>query len=184
MLYITVPAAKEAWDPINEIFIQTREQKLSLEHSLISISKWETKWHIPFLSKDKKKTTEQIIDYIRCMTITQNVPDEVFYVLSQDNLSDINKYIDNPSTATWFANTSNKVGRVNREEITSELVYYWMVTYQIPFECEKWHFNRLFTLIQICYLKNQPEKKMNKRDIMARNSALNAKRRQQYKSRR
>ena len=173
MLEITIPAT-ELWDEINEEFITTKEQTLRLEHSLVSLSKWESKWCKPFLSKTNK-TDEEMLDYVRCMTLTQNVPYEVYRCLTDDNIHKIYEYIDAPMTATWF-NDDNTKG-TSREQTTSELIYYWMIALNIPFECQKWHLNRLLTLIRVCNIKNQPPKKMSKRDIMSRNAALNAARR-------
>ena len=173
MLEITIPAT-ELWDEINEEFIATKEQTLRLEHSLVSLSKWESKWCKPFLSKTNK-TDEEMLDYVRCMTLTQNVPDEVYRCLTDDNIRKIYEYIDAPMTATWFNDDKTKV--TSREQTTSELIYYWMIALNIPFECQKWHLNRLLTLIRVCNIKNQPPKKMSKRDIMSRNAALNAARR-------
>ena len=175
MLEITIPAT-ELWDERNEEFITAKEQTLRLEHSLVSLSKWESKWCKPFLSKTNK-SDEEIIDYIRCMTLTQNVPDEVYRCLTDDNIRKINEYIDAPMTATWFH--EDKTKGTSREQTTSELIYYWMIALNIPFECQKWHLNRLLTLIRVCNIKNQPPKKMSKRDIMSRNAALNAARRKQ-----
>ena len=173
MLEITIPAT-ELWDEINEEFITTKEQTLRLEHSLVSLSKWESKWCKPFLSKTNK-TDEEMLDYVRCMTLTQNVPDEVYRCLTDDNIRKIYEYIDAPMTATWF--NDDKAKGTSREQTTSELIYYWMIALNIPFECQKWHLNRLLTLIRVCNIKNQPPKKMSKRDIMSRNAALNAARR-------
>ena len=174
MLEITIPAT-ELWDEINEEFITTKEQTLRLEHSLVSLSKWESKWCKPFLSKTNK-TDEEMLDYVRCMTLTQNVPDEVYRCLTDDNIRKIYEYIDAPMTATWFNDDKTK-GTSRGEQTTSELIYYWMIALNIPFECQKWHLNRLLTLIRVCNIKNQPPKKMSKRDIMSRNAALNAARR-------
>lgn len=178
MLHITIPAI-EQWDEINEQFINTKEQKLSLEHSLVSLSKWESKWCKPFFSK-QEKTQEQKIDYVRCMTITQNVDPEIYKYLSKDNLKQINDYIDAPMTATWFSEDKNKKG--NNKQITSEIIYYWMIAFNIPFECQKWHLNKLMTLIRVCDIKNQPPKKRSQKEIMSRNAALNAARRKQLNS--
>lgn len=172
MLKITIPA-RETFNEITQEFVTIKEQHLQLEHSLVSISKWESKWRKPFLS-DKNKSNEEIIDYIRCMNITQNVDPNVFLFLTNSNLKEINDYIDSPMTATWF-NESNK--KTNREIITSEIIYYWMISLNIPFECQKWHLNRLLTLIKVCSEKNAPSKKMSKREIMTRNKALNEARR-------
>ena len=178
MLEIVIPET-EQWDEVKQEFISTKEQTLKLEHSLVSLSKWESKWCQPFLSK-KEKTVEQTIDYIKCMTLTQNVDPNVYNLLTKDNILKINEYISAPMTATTF-HQENKGGG-NGELITSELIYYWMVSLNIPFECQKWHLNRLFTLIKVCSIKNQPPKKMSKKDIMSRNAALNAARRKQLNS--
>ena len=175
MLKITIPAM-EYYDEINNEFIEFKEQVLQLEHSLVSISKWEAKWHKPFLD-GKDKTPEQIIDYVRCMTITQNVNLEVYTRLTEGNLKDINDYIENSMTATTFSDINQTP---NREIITSEIIYYWMVAFNIPFECQKWHLNRLLTLIKVCNVKNNPPKKMSRNEILQRNKALNEARRKKY----
>lgn len=174
MLIITVPSV-EMFDDKTNRFYKTKSQDLRLEHSLVSISKWEAKWQKPFLSKDDK-TIEETLDYIRCMTLTQNVPPDVYTRLTESNIEEISKYINASMTATTFTNKNMKP---NREIITSEVIYYYMIAYNIPFECQKWHLNRLVTLINICNIKNQPAKSMSKRDIMARNKALNAQRKAQ-----
>ena len=145
MLTITIPATEE-FDEVKGEFVYTKEQTLQLEHSLISISKWESKWCKPFLAKGDK-TFEETIDYIKCMTLNKNVDDEVYRCLTSDNVAAINEYIGAPMTATTFS--GNEHGKKNGEQITSELVYYWMVALNIPFECEKWHINRLLTLIRV-----------------------------------
>ena len=179
MLQITIPAV-EQWDEINQEFISTKEQTMILEHSLVSLSKWESKWCKPFLSKDAR-TFEETIDYVRCMTITQNVDQNIYNFLTNKNIEDINNYIAAPMTATWFSKNSRKSN--SSEQITSELIYYWMISLNIPFECQKWHLNRLLTLIEVCNVKNQPPKKMGRKEIMSRNAALNAARRKQLNSR-
>lgn len=175
MLEITIPET-EQWDELKQEFVYTKAQTLQLEHSLVSLSKWESKWCKPFLSKEDK-TFEETIDYIRCMTLNRHVPDEVYGFLTRSNIKQINEYISAPMTATWF--NKDVTGRGGREQITSELIYYWMIALNIPFECQKWHLNRLLTLIRVCNLKNQPSKKMSRREIMSRNAALNAARRKQ-----
>ena len=174
MLQIRIPEF-EGWDDKNEVFVNKKAQNLTLEHSLVSISKWEAKYHKPFLSRDDK-TEEETLDYVRFMTLTQNVDPEVYYRLTPDLINRIKDYIDDPMTATTI---NDKSKGSNREIITSELVYYWMVSFNIPFECQKWHFNRLITLIRVCSIKNQPQKKMSKSEILSRNAALNAARRKQ-----
>ena len=179
MLQIKVPAV-DGWDERIEEFVSLPETTLVLEHSLISISKWESKWHKPFLGKDDK-TPEQINDYIKCMTITSNVKPEVYDHLSKANIDDVMNYINDPMTATTIKDHGGK--KFSREIVTSELIYYWMVALEIPFECQKWHINRLMTLIQICNIKNQPDKKMGRKSTMQQNAALNAARRQKAHSR-
>lgn len=176
MLRITIPAT-ELWDEQNNEFIQCKEQTLQLEHSLVSLSKWESKWNKPFLTK-AEKTSEETLDYVRCMTVTQNVKADVYDRLTRQNIIEINEYIDAPMTATTFSN--EKKGGLHGEQITSELIYYWMVALQIPFECQKWHLNRLITLIKICNIKNSPNKKQSRRDRLSHNAALNAARRKKY----
>jgi hypothetical protein len=177
MLIITIPATELFNDDTQE-FIQTKEQTLQLEHSLVSLSKWESKWCKPFLSKEKK-TVAETLDYIKCMTITQNVDPNVYNRLSNENITTINNYIDAPMTATTFSNTNTSK---SREIITSELIYYWMISLNIPMECQKWHLNRLLTLIRVCNVKNTPPKKMSGKEIMSRNAALNAARRKKLNS--
>jgi hypothetical protein len=175
MLRLTIPAT-EQWDEKNNQFITTREQTLLLEHSLISLSKWESKWCKPFLTKEEK-TFEETMDYVRCMCI-HDVDPEVLRYLTTENVSQINKYIEAPMTATTFSKDVNN--KPSREQVTAELVYYWMIALNIPFECENWHLNRLLTLIKVCNIKNAPPKKMSKSEISRRNAALNAARRKQY----
>lgn len=177
MLKITIPG-REMFNEKTQEFFNTKEYTLQLEHSLVSVSKWESKWNKPFLDK-KPKSIEETIDYIRCMTITQNISPDVYNNLTQENIDAVNKYIDAPMTATTF---SNNKGKINNEVITSELIYYWMTALNVPMEAQKWHLNRLLTLIRVCNVKSQPGKKMSKRDIMQRNASLNAARRAKLNS--
>lgn len=179
MLTITIPKI-EQWDEINERYIYTDEQTLVLEHSLVSLSKWESKWCKPFLSTTEL-TPEETIDYVKCMTITKNVKSEVYNGLTNNHMKQIHDYIAAPMTATTFTEKEGK-GRINGKKITNELLYYWMTALNIPFECEKWHLNRLITLIRVCNAENQPKKKRSRRDIAAEQMALNAKRRAQANS--
>lgn len=179
MLHITVPAS-EYYDERTNTFHKTEEQTLCLEHSLVSLSKWEAKWHKPYLSK-KEKSIEETIDYIRCMTVTPHVDPDIYVRFTNENLDQILKYINDPMTATTINNTDPRKG--SNKVVTSELIYYWMVAYNIPFECQKWHLNRLLTLIEICNIENQPPKKMGKGDIMRNNAALNAARRKKLNTR-
>lgn len=173
MLEITVPAA-EMFDESTQEFIESKEQTLQLEHSLVSLSKWESKWHKAFLSK-REKTFEETIDYIRCMTITKNVDPSVYFNLSKENVEAINRYIEDPMTATYIAEDPN--GSIGGDVVTSELIYYWMISLNIPQEYQKWHLNRLLSLIKVCNVKNTPAKKMSQSELMRRHSAINEARR-------
>lgn len=173
MLQVIVPAF-EMFDPVTSTFSNVKETKLNLEHSLVSISKWESKWKKPFISRDPK-TEEESLDYVRCMTINPNVDPMVYYNIPASVFEQIKAYIDDPMTATWISNRDNKPP--SRQIITSELIYYWMVSYRIPIECQKWHLNRLLMLIQVCDEKNRPPKKISKSQILSRNASLNAARR-------
>ena len=178
MLQITLPTV-EVWDESKEEFIILKEQTLKLEHSLVSLSKWESKWCKAFLTK-QEKTREETLDYIKCMTLTQNVDPDIYNRLTNDNIEEIHKYIEAPMTATYISEKTK--GKGGGEIVTAELIYYWMIALNIPFECQEWHLNKLITLIQVCNIKNQPPKKMSKREILSRNAAINAARRQQLNS--
>lgn len=179
MLHILVPAV-EMFDEQKNEFVQFKGQNLTLEHSLVSLSKWEARWHKPFLAQDEK-TYEETVDYIRCMTLTQNVSPEVYLHLTNKNIDDVNAYIEAPMTATWFS--ENEKGKISSEQTTAELIYYWMIALNIPFECQKWHLNRLLTLIRVCSEKNKKPKKMSRRQEAIRRSALNAARKKKYNTR-
>lgn len=179
MLRIVVPE-QELFDEATETFHLTKEQTLSLEHSLVSISKWESKWKKPFLSDDNK-SPDEILDYIRCMTLTQNVDPMVYRSLTPENIKEVTEYINDKMTATWFSENTNK--RHDKRVITSEVIYGWMISLSIPMECQKWHINRLLTLVRVCNEMNTPPKQMSKREIMARNNALNMQRRARMHSR-
>lgn len=177
MLRITIPKT-ELWDEQKEEFINSDEQMLELEHSLLSISKWESKWCKSFIAT-KEMTYEETIDYIKCMTLTRNVKPEVYKCITAKNIHDVKAYINAPMTAAHFSNGQINGSQTVKETVTSELIYYWMISMNIPFECQKWHINRLLTLIRVCEIKNAPPKKMDKSQIMSRNAALNAARRAQ-----
>lgn len=179
MLQITVPGGEFFDEETNE-FVVVKEQTLQMEHSLVSLSKWEAKWNKAFLGKSKK-TTEEMIDYFRCMTITKNVNPLVYLCLSQENIDLISQYISAPMTATTIREIQH--GSSSRETFTSELIYYWMIALNIPFECQKWHLNRLITLIRVCQIKTQPPKKMSRGEVMRQNASLNAARRRKLHSR-
>lgn len=179
MLTIVVPRNDDIWDESKQMFITNPGATLQLEHSLVSLSKWESKWHKPFLSK-AKKSYEEIVDYIKCMTVTKNVDPEVYNHITSENMKQIDEYIEDPMTATTFSDDVS--GKRNREIITSEIIYYWMITLGIPFECRKWHLNRLLALIRVCNINNSPKKKMSASSIMARNAELNAARRKALNS--
>jgi hypothetical protein len=178
MLTINVKGA-ELYNEETSTFFAIESTTLKLEHSLVSISKWESKWHKPFLSMDKK-TREETIDYIRCMTVTQNINPAIYSLIDNEEFEKINSYIDDKMTATTITRTKTSGPSV---VVTSELIYYWMIAFTIPFECEKWHLNRLLTLIEICELKNKPQKKMSRSEVIAKQRELNATRRQALNTR-
>lgn len=169
MLKITIQEVEGYDEKTNEFKIIIPKTELQLEHSLVSMAKWESKWHKPFLSK-KEKTPEETLDYIKCMTLTQNVNEKVYNNMSSENIKKIEEYIKDPMTATTFSDSNNKG---SSGIFTSELIYYQMIAYNIPFECQKWHLNRLITLIGVCSRKNAPEKKISRNELYSRNKALN-----------
>jgi hypothetical protein len=175
MLTIVVSGV-EVFDEESQEFTTRGDVVLELEHSLVSMSKWESEFERPFLNTNDK-STEEVIGYIKAMTLTPEVSEEVFSKLSNKNFEEINDYIDAKMTATWFNDTPG--APQSRDVITAELVYYWMIVFQIPFECERWHLNRLFTLIRICNVKQAKPKKMSRAEVASRNRELNARRKEQ-----
>lgn len=175
MLTITIPSY-ELFNDVTQEFISEDERVIQLEHSLLSISEWESRWNKPFLS-NMEKTSNEIIDYVRCMTLTEGVPETAYLYIDNEQYKLINDYIAAPMTATTI---SEPPGKVSREIMTSELLYYYMIAANIPFECERWHLNRLLTLIRICSIKSQPEKKRPMNEVMKSNAALNAARKKQF----
>lgn len=181
MLQIEVPTS-EAYDERTGEFVNPTTFVLELEHSLASLSKWESKFEKPFIDT-KDKTPEEMLWYVRFMTTTPNVPPEIFLKLTKKNFEEISEYIQAKMTATWFKELPNQ--RPNPEIVTAELIYYWMISYGIPFECQYWHLSRLLTLIKVCSHKNAPPKKQNmsKAEMAAQRRSLNAQRKQQYGTR-
>lgn len=174
MLPITIPE-RELWDERNNCMLYTKEVHLKLEHSLISISNWEMKWHVSYFD-EKQKTEEQAFDYIRCMTLNKELSDDVYRGLTQENVKDINDYMLNSMTATTIGEVKNQTNMSHRK-ITSELIYYWMIQFGIPFSCEKWHINRLIMLIRVCAEESKPRKGRKQKDIAMDYRAINAARR-------
>jgi len=174
MLKIVVPGV-EMFDDKTQEFVTVGDVTLELEHSLVSLSKWESFHEKPFLGKDK--TDEDVLSYIKFMTLTEDVPNDVYEKLTEDNLTAIQKYLDAKMTATWFSEQPG--APQSRDVITAELIYYWMIIFQIPFECQYWHLNRLFTLIRVCNIKQSKPKKMSRSEIAARNRELNERRRKE-----
>lgn len=179
MLVINIPSIEYYNSETNE-FVWIEGKSLTLEHSLVSVSKWEAKWHKAFLGGEEK-TQEEILDYIRCMTLTKNVDPAIYSNLTSENIKTIENYIDDPMTATTFSEDARKPikkkGFGKQRPVTSEIIYYWMIALNIPIECQKWHLNRLLTLVRVVNIKNSPNKKMGKKELMDRNRSLNAARR-------
>jgi hypothetical protein len=178
MLVITIGGV-ETFDEETNQFSSTKKQEVSMEHSLVAVSKWESKYNKPFLSKENK-TVEETRDYIFFMIKTPGVTFETISSLSDAQLMEINDYVASDQSATTFGNMPSRSGV--GEIITSELIYYWMVAFNIPWDCQKWHINRLFALIRICNIKQQPNKKMPRHEVAARNAELNAKRKAEHKT--
>ena len=174
MLELKIPEVDLFDQELQEFIGVIRPQTIRLEHSLVSLAKWESRWEKPFLQKEPM-TMEETIHYIRCMTITQNVNPQVFGYVAKYHLHEIYGYMELPMTATTFSK-DKEPWRGSREIVTAEIIYYWMTAFNIPFECQKWHLNRLLTLINVCNLKNKPPKKMSQRDILTRNHNLNQQR--------
>ena len=178
MLTIRVGAV-EAFDDSTQEFVATGGTPIQLEHSLASLSKWESEFEKPFLSTNEK-TLDELTFYIKVMTLTPDVPDELYYKLSEKNIEEINAYINKKMTATWF---SAATPETTKEIVTAELIYYWMTAFQIPFECQYWHLNRLFTLIRVCSMKHEKPKKMSRAEVARRNRELNEQRKAQLGTR-
>lgn len=175
MLTIHIPGT-EFYDEVSEEFTTTEPVTLELEHSLVSVSKWESRYCKPFLSQDAR-TSEETINYVRDMTLTHGVDPKVYLAIPDPVLAEIGAYISSPQSAT----TITEVGvKPTRQVITSELIYYWMVALTIPFECENWHINRLLMLIRVCNAKNSTKDKVNRADLLARNRRLNEERKALY----
>lgn len=176
---------RELFDERTSEFVTLKPVTLKLEHSLLSISKWEAKTHKRFVASKTEtddRTYAETIEYVKCMTLNKDVPDIVYDTLGREHIDKINEYISDSMSATTFKNNEVQKSARNGEAVSSELVYYWMTAFNIPFECEKWHFNRLMTLINICSIKNKPPKKMSKGATMKNNAALNAARRKAHHS--
>lgn len=187
MLKVTLKGG-ELWDPVEELFYYPKKQEITIEHSLVSLSKWESKWKTYFVG-NTDITVAQFVDYVRCMTITQNVDPELYKCLynDPDTIKKIADYMADPMTATTINEAALKLSGGNRlissKRTTSELIYYWMTALNIPFECQKWHLNRLLTLIKVASIESQPPKKMGKADAMRQQSSINAMRKAQHHTR-
>lgn len=177
MLTITV-LGREDFNEVTSEFVTDGDVVLELEHSLVSLSKWESEFEKPFLTDDSK-SSEEVLGYVRAMCLTPDIPESVFKKLSGANFQEINSYIDAKMTATWF---SNRRTQGSREVVTSELIYYWMTVYNIPFTAETWHLNRLFTLVRICNVKQDKPQTMTRGEQAAEQRRLNAERRTRFNS--
>lgn len=181
MLQVEIPDM-ETWSPATNEFSTIKGGSITLEHSLLSIAKWEAKHHKYFLN-NRTLTADELLDYIRCMTVKGNVPDGMYEYLPAEEIRRINEYMEDPMTATWFGenNRGNPKPRLGGRIVTSELVYYYMIQFGVPIQCEKWHINRLLTLIQVCQAEQNPTKLTGKA-LAERNTKLNEARRKKYHS--
>lgn len=173
VLTLEIPETTDLWDSANEEFISVPKTTLRLAHSLVSISKWEAHWHKSYF-ETRDKTSEEAMDYIKCMTIDRNVDPLVYYVLSEKDVAKIEAYLNDPMTATKIYNPTEQTK--NREKLTSELIYYLMISYNIPVEFERWHINRLLTLLEVFQVKTTPPKKRSRAELAKYYAELNAKR--------
>lgn len=171
---------QELYNEHTEEFETTPAFELELEHSLVSLSKWEEKWEKPFLGRGAK-STEETLDYIKQMTLTPNVPPEIYTRITGEHIELLSKYIDSKRTATWFSN-EKKAGRSSSEMVTAEIIYSWLILLEISFEVETWHLNKLVTLVKVINQKKSKPKKMSKADQMQQQRDLNAQRRAQMGS--
>ena len=179
MLKIIVPET-DFWDERHEEFVTLKSSQLMLAHSLVSISKWESFWEKPFLGP-QSKTREETLSYLTFMVVGEEPSSETMARITDANVVEINEHIGAKMTATWFSDTGPKAP--SREVITAELIYYWMISLNIPMECQHWHLSRLLTLIRVINEKNSPPKKMSRMDMISRNKALNEARRKQLGTR-
>ena len=181
MLRIVIKG-EESWDEDKEEFVHSETRTVDLEHSLVSLSKWEEIWEVPFLDV-VERSQEEIVSYIQMMILDPNVDPEIVYKFSEQNFDDVRNYIEAKRSATWFNEFNGPGGKKASEKFTSELIYFWLVHFNIPFEVETWHLNKLFNLIKICNLKLNPPKKMSKAEAAAQQRSLNRQRlAQQQKS--
>lgn len=178
ILRITIPSV-EVYDEVKEEFFYTKEYKLSLQHSLVSLAKWEARWEKPFLGEEVR-TREETLDYIKCMTITQNIPDSAYNFLDVESLNKIKRHIKAPMTATVI--TKRPGTPTNKEVYTAEIIYYWMIALNIPVEYQTWHLSRLLTLIEVCNIKNNPPKKMGRQETLRMHRQLNRERMEKLKT--
>ena len=181
MLQITIPFT-EFYDEANNTFITVEAQTLTLEHSLVSLSKWESKWCKPFLSKERMTVAESL-DYIRCMTLTENVSSEVYQAIPDSAIEQVSDYIGKQMTATWFSDNGKKGKKNNSRPVTAEVIYHWMIAFNIPVQFENWHLNRLLTLIRVCDEESKPHKKRSTKSILDDYAALNNAHKQKLNSR-
>lgn len=177
-LSISLPK-REFYDNTTNRIISAEAKEIVLEHSLLSVAKWEAIWHKPYFTKEPK-TEEELLDYLRCMTLTQNVDPIVYKTIDAENYKKILAYIQDSQTATTFHNRDKKH---SREVLTNEVIYALMAELQIPYDpCQKWHLNHLLTLIDVCALRQEPAKKMSNAEMLKQRRALNAQRRSKYKT--
>jgi len=168
----------EFFDEAKQEFVTVEDTVLEMEHSLVSLSKWESKWEVPFLGHDNK-SEEQVLDYVKMMIVGPEPTPELFARITNDMITQVNTYINAKMSATWFNDKAKKgPGRI----VTAEIIYYWMISLGIPFECQHWHLNRLLTLIKVCSAENAPKKKMSRAEAAAQQRTLNEQRLRQLNS--
>lgn len=182
MLRLTLPST-DFWDPRKEEYVQIGGYEVDLEYSLFTIARWESKWKKPFITSLPKFTRKDEIEWYKAMCMTEGIPDEAWMVMTPKIRQDIYDYVTDPMSATTINHRGPKTPGGPKTIMTAELVYYYMVTLGVPFECEHWHFNRLMKLVDVCFVKNSPPKKMGKQEAAQMYRELNARNRAKYNSR-
>lgn len=176
MLEIHIPEL-EFYDESNNEFFTRKPLDVSLAHSLISISKWEGIWKKAYFPSSYQEGLQgglEELSYVECMIIGKT-PSYVPMYLLQNHKRELHEYINDTQTATTLHQLGPRKGVT--PTITSELIYYWMIKFGIPFECQRWHVSRLLALIEVCNNKeNAKGNKMNPVDSARYRYELNKKR--------
>lgn len=175
----------ELFDEETNTFLHPVGKKLHLEHSLLSISKWEAEWEIPFLNTDK--TSEQSLSYIKCCVLDDDFDELLLNTLSDKNILDFNAYLSKGMTAKKIIDLRSSLSQkrksrrpASQKALTSEDIYYSMIQFHVWKECEEWPLQRLLSLLQLCSLKSNSTGEMSKSDQAKFYREENARRKAKY----